>query len=143
MMAKKKMKKLRPRKREAAPVNLADMGRWAAIGLGASVITALLLLGLAALVMKLTGADMASAALWAQLCKVLCAMAGAVVATWSRGGYLWLRGLGVGALGLALVGLILGWLGAPEASVQLWLADIGLGAAAGLGASVIVSLFRK
>lgn len=142
-MAKKKTKKLKPRKRQAAPVNLADMGRWSAIGLGASVLSALLLLGLAALMMKLTGADMASAALWAQICKVLCAMAGAVIATWSRGGYLWLRGLAVGALGLVLAGFILGWLGAPAASVQLWLADIGLGAAAGLGASVMVSLFRK
>ena len=142
-MANKKTKKLKPRKRQAAPVNLADMGRWAAIGLGASVLSALLLLGLAALMMKLTGADTASAALWAQICKVLCAMAGAVIATWSRGGYLWLRGLAVGALGLVLAGFILGWLGAPAASVQLWLADIGLGAAAGLGASVMVSLFRK
>lgn len=142
-MAKKKMKKLKPRKRQAAPVNLADMGRWAAVGLGASVLSALLLLGAVTLMMRATGAEMASAALWAQVCKVVCAMVGAVVATWNRGGYIWLRGLGVGAVGLALVGLVLGWLGAPAASLQLWLADVGLGAVAGLGASVIVSLFRK
>ncbi len=142
-MAKKKMKKLKPRKRQAAPVNLADMGRWAAMGLGAGVLSALVLLGLAALIMKLTTADMASAALGAQIGKLVCAAVGAVVATWSRGSYLWLRGLAIGAVSLALTGLILGCLGAPAASWQLWLADLGLGAAAGLGASIMVSLFRK
>ena len=53
-MAKKKMKKLKPRKRQAAPVNLADMGRWAAVGLGASVLSALLLLGAVTLMMRAT-----------------------------------------------------------------------------------------
>jgi hypothetical protein len=142
----KKMKKFKPRKAFVAqPVEAGGMAlvKWAGMGLAAGEILAFALLGLAALILGICQADMSHSGLWAQIIKVLAAIAAAVLATYKGGPMTWLRGLAVGALTLAVAYWLMGLFGAQTSGSPAWLADLGLGAVTGLAGSILVALLRR